>query len=284
MGKEHERILGRALEQLKEMGDLYSHLKGLMTPSATEKVLMKKMESWTVRLGGAMGELTEFSIAVKHYKKQRVIVDSKNTGDVVIGLPDDDFAKTVQSKSISSSSSSTVQGHINSAVKQMAGMGGEVARPKDNYSIRITINNIANTWPLSDSQTYIPDYTDVEDGVQNAFQSGVGLQKLTSQSNRQSFLNQVFQNNRTQQYLTDPGVSSKTTRKIEVTKTQFPSNLGLNLELDLYNFPQQFVMKAVWPFGKECLYGPNDQPRVIKQIIFKVDSKLAVTHFRTDFL
>ncbi len=251
-----ERVIALLVRSATRMSEVYAAICQIPQPGPTEVFLKDKIEKWTNNLGGALGHMAEFEIYYKHrIVKGRRVAPPGGTGDVVIGEPDDPFAKTIQSKAITTAAPSTVTKDLQDAMQQLAGLSGETPRPNDNYVVQITIYNSDNPWPFTRnilSAQGLPPLFEVQKCIvteaRNAIQLALGIQNTKNQNT----LSQVFKSAaRTvasapgprSTRLAAPGPPQQVTHFNPITETT-----------TVHQIPSWFqkavlLVKIKWPFG-----------------------------------
>ncbi len=146
------KILDELVRRLTEMKQAHEDISRIPVQqrSIIDSLLIDSIDKWTRGTGSSFGALEEFDHFYSHrYRKNRIVESAKGKGDVVIGREGDPFAKTIQSKAVTSEAQSSVEEHIDKAIEQIAGLYHESARKNDHLSVSVVIFNDLNPWPFT---------------------------------------------------------------------------------------------------------------------------------------
>jgi hypothetical protein len=242
------RVLNELIRRLTEMRDAYQNIP--VNPHARtpiDNLLLEKIDVWTRNTGSSFGNLAEFD---QYYRnrtlKNRLIVTAKNTGDVVIGGQGDPFAKTIQSKAITSQAHNSVDGHIDKAIEQIAGLYHESPRKSDHLSVNIIIFNDENSWPFTPAESKkcngCPPLAETLARTMSQVRASLARTLGTNASNA---TNSLAQNLARGEYLSNAAPGPKTRAQHRVVSDFHPAHGAIVR----YYVTPTFYVKINWPFG-----------------------------------
>jgi hypothetical protein len=261
-------ILGELIKRLNQMNAEYVNISQISAHHRTnlDKYMLAEIDKWVRGTGSTFGHLVEFEKYHKHRVIKRRVVDSaKGKGDVVVGVPGDPYAKTIQSKAVTSESHGSVDNHLQKAMEQIAGFYNEKARPNDHLVVSITILNDANSWPFTPAELNAPPdiklvLSRIALAVKNNVES-VLLQTTTKAAN-------LLKNNleRTP-YVSFVKPGPKSPALFNTTSRQVFDPARGQVAQDIYHVVPTFYVKFEWVFGYSVLH--NGFLRLLRTVVVR---------------
>lgn len=243
-------ILGELIRRRNQMNAEYVNISQIPVQNRTnlDKHMLAEIDKWVRGTGSTFGHLVEFEKYHKHRVIKRRVVDSaKGKGDVVVGAPGDPYAKTIQSKAVTSESHGSVDSHLQKAMEQIAGFYNEKARPNDHLVVSVTILNDANSWPFTPAELNAPpDINLVLARIALVVRNNVDsvlLQTTTKAAN-------LLKNNLERKpYLSFVKPGPKSPALFNTTSRQVFDPARGQVAQDIYNVVPTFYVKFEWVFG-----------------------------------
>ena len=152
---DYEGIIDKVLAKIDETEQLPKSSERDKVLDNQQKTLTKVGKNLINVMAAIRGHKLEAEITLREFEKGRKLV-SDATGEKMGDVASEDVGKktrVIQSKSFSGHDNGSVNGHIETAFKQMFGAKGEVPAPGAKMTVLIEINSGKCFWPFT-QQTY----------------------------------------------------------------------------------------------------------------------------------